>query len=108
MRNIIEIVRLMKIAVFSDPHYSDHPNLRLPARRGDLILTLLDSLLEFLNREYCPDLVICAGDLLDDPARKDLLPDIACRLKRTVCFFCFDLNEKGKRMNFHKKEGSLV
>jgi len=72
----------MKISVISDLHYSDHPNSRIPGRRGEIVLNILDSAVDFLNREYHPGLVICAGDLLDDPARDDLLPEVVRHLNR--------------------------
>ncbi len=72
----------MKIAVFSDLHYSDRINKELPCRRGDLALKLLDSVIEFLNREYHPELAVCTGDLLNEPDRADLLSEIARHLAR--------------------------
>lgn len=72
----------MKVAVFADLHYSDQKNPHLPCRRGEIALELLDSVVDSLNKEYLPDIAICAGDLVNDPERADLLPDVAGRLER--------------------------
>ena len=70
----------MKIAVFSDLHYSDRRNPDHPQRRGEIALELLDNVIEALNREHHPDLAICAGDLVNEPERADLLPEVVRHL----------------------------
>ena len=72
----------MRIAVFSDLHYSDHPNAGHPRRRGEIVPEILERVVDRLNGEFHPDLVICAGDLVDDPKRSDLLPEVVRHLKR--------------------------
>ena len=72
----------MKIAVFADLHYSDHPNPDHPRRRGEIALELLDNVIDSLNGEHHPDLAICAGDLVNEPERADLLPEVVRHLKR--------------------------
>ena len=72
----------MKIAVFADLHYSDHPIADHPRRRGEIALELLDNVMDSLNREHHPDLAICAGDLVNEPERADLLPEVVRHLKR--------------------------
>ncbi len=54
----------------------------MPCRRGDIALNLLGAAADFLNGEYNPDLVIFAGDLLNDPVRTDLLPAASLHLAR--------------------------
>lgn len=57
----------VKIALISDLHYTLEPNPACPMRRGELALELLDSVIEQLNCDIRPDLVLCGGDLINFP-----------------------------------------
>lgn len=58
---------LIRIAFVSDLHYALTPNNACPCRMGHKIPELLDIFVEKLNTEIKPDLVLCGGDLINDP-----------------------------------------
>lgn len=57
----------IRIAFVSDLHYALTPNKACPNRMGHKIPELLDRFVEKLNREIKPHLVLCGGDLINDP-----------------------------------------
>jgi len=59
------------IAFISDLHYSSTRNLACPNRRGEYIPALLAAAVKYLNRIARPDLVLCGGDLINNPAGED-------------------------------------
>lgn len=59
------------VAFISDLHYSSVRNLLCPTRRGEYIPVLLTATVKYLNRTVHPDLVLCGGDLINDPAAED-------------------------------------
>ena len=59
------------IAFISDLHYSSTRNLACPGRRGEYIPALLAAAVKYLNRTAHPDLVLCGGDLINNPAGED-------------------------------------
>ena len=61
----------IKIAVISDLHYSAEPNPLIPKRRGELSAILLLRAVHRFNRFIKPDIVLVAGDLINDPAAPD-------------------------------------
>ena len=61
----------VKIALISDLHYSPGRNLLCPQRRGEYAPALLAAAVGYLNRTARPDLVLCGGDLINDPAAED-------------------------------------
>lgn len=61
----------VSVAFLSDLHYATMRNLRCPDRRGEYVPVLLAGLVQYLNRTVRPDLVLCGGDLIDDPAAED-------------------------------------
>lgn len=63
--------REISIAFISDLHYSAEPNRACPERRGEYIPVLLAGVVKQLNRVIRPDLVLCGGDLINDPAAED-------------------------------------
>ena len=63
--------REISIAFISDLHYSAEPNRVCPARHGEYIPVLLAGIVKRLNREIRPDLVLCGGDLINEPAAEN-------------------------------------
>lgn len=61
----------IKIAVISDLHYSAEPNPLIPKRRGELSAILLLRAVHRFNRFIKPDIVLVAGDLINDPTAPD-------------------------------------
>ena len=59
------------VALISDLHYSSTRNLACPNRRGEYIPALLAAAVKYLNRTAHPDLVLCGGDLINNPAAED-------------------------------------
>ena len=59
------------VAFISDLHYSSKPNLLCPARRGEYAAALLAGTVKYLNWTARPDLVLCGGDLINEPAAED-------------------------------------
>ena len=59
------------VAFISDLHYSPDRNLACPDRRGEYIPALLAGTVKHLNRVVRPDLVLCGGDLINDPAAEN-------------------------------------
>ena len=53
-------------AVITDLHYTRTPNVQIPSRRGELALQLLREAFDFYETRN-PDLVLIAGDCLNDP-----------------------------------------
>lgn len=53
-------------AVITDLHYARTPNVQIPSRRGELALQLLREAFDFYETRN-PDLVLIAGDCLNDP-----------------------------------------
>ncbi len=64
----------MRVALLSDLHFARHRNNELPCRAGHLADTLLLRTVHRLNRWIKPDLVIIAGDLLNEPDDSDAKP----------------------------------
>ena len=79
------------VAFLSDLHYAPKRNLRCPDRRGEYVPVLLAGLVQYLNRTVRPDLVLCGGDLIDDPAAEDadLLTGILAGVLRLLDMPCF-------------------
>ena len=59
------------ISIISDLHYSSTRNLTCPTRRGEYIPALLAAAVKYLNQTAHPDLVLCGGDLINEPDAKD-------------------------------------
>ena len=59
------------IALISDLHYSASRNLTCPSRRGEYMPALLAGTVKYLNRNIHPDLVLCGGDLINEPSAED-------------------------------------
>lgn len=76
--------RNIRIAFMSDLHYSPFPNLACPSRMGHKILQKLEWVVGELNQNIKPDLVLCGGDLINDPKAENaeqLLRELAERFE---------------------------
>ncbi|MDD3117927.1 MAG: metallophosphoesterase [Victivallales bacterium] len=70
----------MKVALISDLHYDRNRNVKDPERVGHFAATFLLRTVHRLNRVVKPDVVIIAGDLIDDPhgdRKSELLTELA-------------------------------
>lgn len=71
----------MKIAVISDLHYARSKNLVNPTRCGERAPELLKKAIDFFNAAH-PDVLLLAGDLINDAADAPLLGELAEILKQ--------------------------
>lgn len=62
----------LRLAVITDIHYADRPNLRNPERAGQHGAALLKRVLRRLDAEGWPDAVLLAGDLIDCAGEDDV------------------------------------
>ena len=67
----------LKIVLLTDLHYAKQPNESCPTRSGEWADLLLLRAVHRINRYIKPDLVILAGDLIDQPDAPDSLQLLA-------------------------------
>ncbi|MDD3116371.1 MAG: metallophosphoesterase [Victivallaceae bacterium] len=61
----------VKIAVITDLHFANEPNRLIPQRCGEFADILLTRAVHRFNRFIKPDIVLIAGDLINDPSSSD-------------------------------------
>ena len=73
----------MKIGVISDLHYAKSKNVTNPTRCGERAPELLKKAVDFFN-DRRPDVLLVAGDMINDPAEAPLLGELAEILERAA------------------------
>lgn len=61
----------IRAAIISDLHYAPSPNPLIPQRRGELAAVLLLRAVRRFNRFIKPDIILVAGDLINQPDAPD-------------------------------------
>lgn len=75
----------VRFAVLTDTHYALQP-APIPARKAEFGMLLLHRALAYLQIRRDVDIILLTGDLLNDPADRQLLQELPPILKRTA--FC--------------------